>query len=153
MEIVAWLILRIVFAWMFLYPLTILLNDWQAAKDSVGMVFPKYHHELAILMVIVMITGALSILLGILPHLGGLILFVYSIMGAVVHYRFADAIQSKHLSPQADQDAQSTHQRAQDLGVLGQITSAQKNFVLAAVAFWFIIKGTGPFSLIVINWA
>lgn len=148
MDVIAWLILRITFAWMFLYPLTMLLSDWQAAKGNVAMVFPKFHHELAILMVVAMIIGALSILFGILPHLGGLILLVYSLIGAVVHYRFASTIQDQHLSSQVSSDDQSVYQQVQTMGAVGHITSAQKNFVLAAVACWFMLMGTGPLSLV-----
>lgn len=148
MDIIAWLILRIVFAWMFLYPLTVLLSDWEAAKGNVGMIFPRYHHELAMLMVVVMIAGALSILLGILPHIGGLMLLVYCLIGALVHYRFADTINGLQLSTQANSEDSAILDKARTIGAVGHITSAQKNFVLAAVACWFMLMGTGPWSIV-----
>lgn len=148
MDIIAWLILRIIFAWMFLYPLTMLLNDWEAAKANVGMISSRFHHELAFIMVIVMVVGALSILLGILPHIGGLMLLVYCLLGALVHYRFADSINQLQLSSQADEQDLEIFDKARTIGAVGHITSAQKNFVLAALACWFMLMGTGPWSIV-----
>ena len=146
LQIVAWMILRIMYAWMFLYPLKVLLSDWQVTKNTVALIVPKRLVPLSsILMVIVMIIGALSILLGFYAQIGGLLLLVYCLMGAVVHYKLAKLIINHQAI--ANQSNNAALQEVIDMGVVGNVSSAQKNFVLAAVAFFFMLLGSGPMSL------
>ncbi len=37
---IAWLALRVVYAWMFLYPLKSLLSDWPATVQATALLFP-----------------------------------------------------------------------------------------------------------------
>ena len=57
MDTVAWLILRVIYAWMFLYPLKVLLKDWTGTTNTVALLIPICVPLCAVLMVIVMIAG------------------------------------------------------------------------------------------------
>ena len=153
LQVIAWMALRIMYAWMFLYPLKVLLSDWKTTKSTVALISPPSLVSFSsVLMVIVMISGALSILLGLYAQIGGLLLFVYCLMGAVVHYKLANLIKQHHLSPTAGVTDVSVLQAVIDMGMVGNITSAQKNFVLAAVALFFMLLGSGPMSLTTPFW-
>ncbi len=76
-------------AWMFLYPLKALLADWPATIDTVKLIAPFKPSFFAVVMVIVMIVGALSVLFGIFAQIGSLLLLVYCLIGVVVHYKLA----------------------------------------------------------------
>lgn len=150
MEIYAWLILRAVYAWMFLYPLNALLKDWSGTKNLTALLFPFAIPFFTVLMLLTMFFGALSILLGIYGQLAGFILLIYCLLGAIVHYRLASNAQKIHLTPVSSLEDQQTLAEAIRLAAVGNITSAQKNFVLAAVACFFMLMGTGPYSLLLI---
>ena len=144
---IAWLVLRVVFVWLYLYALKGLLMDWQSAQNLVKIITPHYTQFLAVLMILVMAVGAIMILFGIYAQIAGLLLLIYNLIGAKVHYTLAKTIQVSELySPISDTD-NNTLNEIKTLGAIGHITSAQKNFVLAALAFFFLIVGTGPFSL------
>lgn len=144
---VAWLALRCIYAWMFLYPLKSLLKDWPATVHATGLLFPWQTKIFAVASVAVMALGALSILLGCYGQVGAAGLLAFSLGGAVIHYRLAELAKNARLSDQAssfDRQAMANHAT---LGVVGHVTSAEKNFVLAAVALFFLLKGTRPWSL------
>jgi uncharacterized membrane protein YphA (DoxX/SURF4 family) len=143
MDVLAWLILRIVYAWMFLYPLKDLLKDWQGALSLTKLVvpFPKLVPLFTFAMLAIMLLGGLSILLGFYGQLASAALLVYCLMGARVHYCLANKAKKLNLKENG------ACKEAIQLAILGHVTSAQKNFVLAAVACFFILMGTGPYSL------
>lgn len=143
----AYLLLRIVYAWMFLFPLKNLLYDWQGSKDLVGLLCPYAQTFSAILMIIVMTTGSLSILVGFYGQLGGAMLFAYCLLGAIVHYRLAKQALPLTLNQNASCEDKNILAQAKTLATVGNITSAQKNFVLAAVGLYFMLIGTGPISM------
>ncbi len=144
-EYIGWFILRATYAWMFLYPLKALFSDWPGAQGLVGILVPKKFVPLgSYLMVAVMVIGSLSVLLGILPRFGGLMLGVYSLLGTRVHYHLAKAAAAKQLSQAASAEDQAALKETVDLAVVGHVTSAQKNFVLAAVGFFIALNGVGP---------
>lgn len=145
----AWLILRIVYAWMFLYPLKTLLKDWPGALGLTQLVMPFAAPFFTVLMLLTMFLGSLSILLGFYGQFAGLALLVYCLIGAIVHYRLASKLQTISLSSLSSFEDKQQLTQAIQLGVVGHITSAQKNFVLAAVACFFMLMGTGPYSLTV----
>lgn len=147
METVAWLVLRIVYAWMFLYPLKTLLKDWSGAVALTKLIIPIAAPLFTVAMLLAMFFGALSILFGIFGQLAGLVLLVYCLMGAVVHYRLAAAAGKISLSAQSAEEDKNQLAQAIQLATVGHVTSAQKNFVLAAVACFFMLMGTGPYSL------
>ncbi len=141
---IAWLILRIVFAWMYLYPLITLLQDWPTLVNTTALLFKWQPNFFAVLSVLTMIVGAVSILFGIYAQIGGSLLCVFTLGGAVIHYRLAAIAKTSVANPHQ-------HELAK-LAVAGHITSAQKNFVLAAVAFFFALLGSGPMSITMNLW-
>lgn len=147
MDILAWLILRVIYAWMFLYPLKSLLKDWSSTKNTVALLIPICAPFCAVLMVIVMIAGAFMILLGFYAKIAGFMLLIYCLFGAVVHYRLAAQAAALKLSGSASKADQKALQQAIGLALVGNITSAQKNIVLAAVGCFFMLMGSGPLSL------
>lgn len=147
MEIAAWLILRIVYAWLYLYPIKSLISNWNDTLNMVRLVAPWQTNVFAVLTIIVMAVGGLSILFGIYARVGGFLLLFYNLIGFFVHFRTAKLIQqlgSETISPQ-DEERIS---KLVELGTIGHMTSASKNIVLAAVAYFFILMGSGPWSLI-----
>lgn len=143
----AWLILRIVYAWMFLYPLKALLKDWPGALGLTQLVIPFAAPLFTVAMLLTMFFSGLSILLGFYGQLAGFALLVYCLIGALVHYRLASKLQTISLSGQSSSEDKQLLTQAIQLGSVGHVTSAQKNFVLAAVACFFMLIGTGPYSL------
>jgi uncharacterized membrane protein YphA (DoxX/SURF4 family) len=149
METVAYIVLRVVFAWMFLWPIKGLLADWKATQNMVAMICPASLVGIgSIGMVLVMVLGALSILLGVLPQIGGAVLTVFCLIGASIHYRLGASAAVGELSKEATAADRDLHAKAVGLAAVGNITSAEKNFVLAAVGLFFALAGTGPYSLL-----
>jgi len=72
----------------------------------------------------------------------------FNLGGAILHYRLARILKQTHLSEEACAADRDALQGAIALGVVGHVTSAEKNFVLTAVALFFAMKGTGPLSLV-----
>ena len=144
---IAWLVLRIVFAGFFLYPIYGFLQNWAAAKQTALLLYPRYGDFQAILMIIVMIVISISILFGIYGHLGGLIALIYCLLGIRVHLALAHKLNTAQLSNQATAADQAILTEAAAIGSVGHMTSAQKNLVIAAISFFFMLLGTGPFSM------
>ena len=140
MDLLAWLVLRVVYAWLFFYPIKGLLADWPATMAATGLLFPYQTRLCAVLSLISMVVGGLSILLGLYPVIGGTLLVLFNLGGARIHYRLAA---SARAVPQADVNATSL----MNLAVMGNVTSGHKNIVLAALALFFAVQGTGPWSL------
>ena len=65
----------------------------------------------------------------------------------MLHYRLARRLKRTRLSAGASAADQEALEGAIGLGMVGHVTSAEKNFVLTAVAFFFVLQGTGPMSL------
>ncbi|MEM9659329.1 MAG: hypothetical protein AAF961_13310, partial [Planctomycetota bacterium] len=74
-------------------------------------------------------------------------LLAFNLGGAVIHYRLARIAQETHLSDAASEEDRAAAVELSNLGQVGHVTSAEKNFVLAAVALFFALVGTGKFSL------
>ena len=144
----AWMSLRVVYAWMFLYPAVGLIRDWPTTVATTGLLFPRHPSLFAALSVAGMILGGLMILLGVYGSLAGLFFFVFSLGGARIHYRLAERATAVQLSGEASPADIDVTQELAGLAAVGHVTSAQKNFVLAAVGLFFFLMGTGPWSLI-----
>lgn len=147
MEVTAWLILRICFAGLFLFALKDLLKNIDASINLVKLIIPYKAHFFTIVMFIVMLLGALSILFGIYAQIAGFFLLFYCLCGVVVHYRLANRIATIQLSTAPSQEDKKHLEEVVALGVVGNQTSGQKNIVLAAVACFFMLLGSGPLSL------
>lgn len=147
MDLAVWIVLRVVYAWMFLVPLSALLRDWAVTEQIVALVCPVFTRIASVVMVAVMFVGALSILLGVYAQIGGILLLIYCLLGVVVHYRLAGLVLAIKPLDEMSEKSRELLQQAQNLGVAGHISSGQKNIVLAAVAFLFIMMGSGPLSM------
>ncbi|KTD22776.1 Uncharacterised protein [Legionella lansingensis] len=146
-EIIAWLVLRVVFAGFFLYPIYGFLQDWPSAKQTATLIYPAYPAIQAVLMIVAMVVISISILFGIYGHIGGLIALFYSLLGVAAHYACVHNLAALKISDEASSKDQALFSEAKVLGVVGHSTSAQKNYVIAAVSFFFMLLGTGPFSI------
>ncbi len=144
---IAWLVLRVCYAALFLYPLPGLIRDWQGTVSASRLLNEKFATNLAAISVLLMFFGALSILFGVYGQVGALGLLGFNLGGSVLHQRLAGvALQSQLSSTASDQDKQVLMDMV-NLAVAGHSSSAWKNYVLAAVACFFMILGTGPYSL------
>lgn len=144
----AWVSLRVVYAWMFIYPAIGLIQSWPTTVQTTGLLFRWRPALFAGASVAGMIVGGLMILFGMYGSIAGLFFFLFSLGGARIHFRLADQARGAKLSEVATEaDAQTIRELA-DLAAVGHVTSAQKNFVLAAVGLFFFFMGTGPLSLV-----
>jgi len=139
LHIIAWAVVRIALAWMFLVPLPGLLKDWQGTVNLSALLCKWNPRVLAIISVLIMLFGALSVLIGIFPRVGALGLCLYSLCGYRVH---------RQLARQAKAMANKDNQPLVTLAQVGHVTSAQKNIVIAALAFFMVLQGVGPYMLI-----
>lgn len=144
--IIAWLVLRAVYAWMYLYPAVGLLNDWPTTVKTTGLLFKTQTEFFAGCSLVVMVLGAVMILFGVYGQYAAVALLAFNLGGARIHYLLAAASDTT-LSDSATADDHAAAQALSKLAVVGHVTSAQKNFVLAAVAAFFALAGTGPWSL------
>jgi uncharacterized membrane protein YphA (DoxX/SURF4 family) len=143
----AWLSLRVVYAWMFLYPAVGLIKDWDTTVRTTGLLFPRQTGLLATVSVAFMIIGALMILLGVYGSIAGAGFVLFSVGGAVIHYRLAAQAGAASLGATASAEDARAMADLSGLAVVGHVTSAQKNFMLAALGLFIALMGTGPVSL------
>lgn len=144
----AWIALRAVYAWMFLYPAVGLLRDWPTTVQTTGLLVPRGTPVFAAASVAFMIVGGLMILLGAWGRIAGAGFFAFNLGGAVIHYRLAAQAGAASLSPAASDADRESLAGVAGLGTLGNVTSAEKNFVLAVLGLFFLLVGTGPLSLL-----
>lgn len=142
-----WWVLRIVIAWMYLVPVAGLISNWDATKTLTRLISPVCVNFLSGFSIFLMVLGALSILLGVYAQIGGILLLIYTLFGILVHFRLAKVIQALELPEVSRADGGRVFDEVKSLGEIGQITSAQKNVVLAAVALLFVILGSGSLSI------
>jgi uncharacterized membrane protein YphA (DoxX/SURF4 family) len=143
----AWGIIRVVMAWMFLMPIPGLLADWKSTQMLTRLVSGVCVNLLSVLSIAMMVLGALSILLGLYAQIGGILLFVYCIIGMRVHFKLGRLISSIQLPDVCRPGGEEAFGEVKSLGIVGQVTSAQKNVVLAGVALAFAILGSGAISI------
>mgnify|MGYP002626204012 CR=1 FL=1 len=144
---IAWLVLRAVFAWMFLYPVPGLLRDWSTTVETTSLFFKRQPQLCAAAAIAVMVSGGIMVLLGAYGRVGAAGLCVFSLGGARVHYQLAALAGNVRLTSDADPHNAEEAKRLSTLAVVGHVTSAQKNFVLTAVAAFIVLMGTGPWSM------
>ena len=147
MVVVAFLLLRVTLAWLFLAPLKKFLTHWEATVKMVELVAPKRPVFFAYTMIGIMFFGGLSILLGCLAQIGAVFLAAHCLLGVRAHNLYVKQLQSMNLDSQASPDNQKILNEAKKLGILGNITSGQKNIVIAAVLVFIALIGSGPYSL------
>ncbi|KTD07252.1 DoxX family protein [Legionella jamestowniensis] len=144
---IAWLVLRVVFAGFFIYAFYSFVRNWPAAKQTATLIYPKYPNFQAVSMLVLMLLISISILLGIFGRIGGALALLFSLLGVYAHYTCVHHIESIQLPATASSDDQKLLADAKAIGIVGHITSAQKNYVIAAVSFFFMLLGTGPWSI------
>ncbi|ASQ44989.1 DoxX family membrane protein [Legionella clemsonensis] len=144
---IAWLVLRVVFAGFFIYAFYNFVRNWPAAKQTAILIYPKYPNFQAVSMLTLMLIISISILLGIFGRIGGALALLFSLLGAYAHHTCAHKIESIQLPATAPDEDQQLLEEAKAIGIIGHITSAQKNYVIAAVSFFFMLLGTGPLSV------
>ncbi|MEM8606321.1 MAG: DoxX family membrane protein [Myxococcota bacterium] len=143
----AWVSLRVVYAWMFLYPAIGLIKNWSGTVDTTALLFPWKPELFALGSVAGMVIGGVMILLGVYGWMAGGYFFLFSLGGARIHYRLASQASTARLSDAASDADRQTLSGLAGLASVGHVTSAQKNFVLAAVGLFFFLMGTGPLSM------
>ena len=144
---IAWLVLRIIYAWMFLYPALGLIRNWDITVQTTGLLFKRLPFFFAMGSVIIMILGSVSILLGFFGQIGAAGLLFFNIGGALIHYKLAKIAENTVVSKDISAVDKAVVEQLQKLAIVGHVTSAEKNFPLAAIAFFFLIIGTGPLSI------
>lgn len=137
------LILRVVYAWMFLSPVPSLLRNWPGTVKNTSLLFSWRPEWFARASIVVMVGGAFSILFDVYIRIGALGLLVFSLGGAVVHKRLARIAEKTTVSTAASSGDVQTAEQLKTLASAGHMTSAQKNYVLAAVAAYFLLQGIG----------
>lgn len=140
---VAWLVLRIAYAWLMLNALGTLIRSRQATVESMRPMFPVATEAIAGFMFAFMGLSAVSILIGLWGQIAGAGLVVFNLMGVKFHMGFAKRGQALA----SENPDNPLVVEAGTLALVGHTTSAQKNVVLAALGFFFAVAGTGPFSL------
>ncbi|MCH2135499.1 MAG: DoxX family protein [Phycisphaerales bacterium] len=133
-------LLRAGIAWIFLWPLPGLIRNFQATVQTTALVFPMARCT-TIIGLLVMALGALSVAVGIFPRVGAAALALYCIGGAFVHKALARRIQT--LAEHASDRSGEVTEIAQ-LGTLGHVTSAWKNWPIAAACAYIAFAGAGP---------
>ncbi len=147
-----WLVLRLAVAWMFFVPLSALIADWQTTRALTRLVTKYFVGVVSVMYVAIMVVGGLSILLGFYAQIGGILLCIYCLFGIRVHFQMAKMIGRSELPPSCIEQGEQAFSRLQMLGILGQVSSGQKNVVLAAISLVFAVVGTGPYSLSGLLW-
>ncbi|MDG2305413.1 MAG: DoxX family membrane protein [Candidatus Binatia bacterium] len=145
---VAWILLRVVYAWMFLYPALGLIQQWPTTVQTTSLLFRWQPGFFALGSVAFMVVGGVMILLGVYGWVAGAGFCAFSVGGALVHYRLAARAGAIELSAHASREDVATLEGLAALAIVGHVTSAQKNFVLAAVGSFFFLVGTGPLSVV-----
>ena len=145
--VVAFLLLRISIAWMFLSAVPTFISKWKVTLQMVKLLFSKYVTFFSVMMIATMIVGSFSILFGIYAQIGAFLLFIQCTLGVFVHNKFANNIARLQLSDAAEKNDQRVFGTAKSMGVVGHKTSAQKNIVLAAVMIFIVVMGSGPLSV------
>ena len=145
------LTLRIMFAWIFLWPLPGLLKDWQTTVQTTGLLFPFGQSFFTTVSVAGMAISSIMVMIGIYGRAGAVFLFFFCIGGAIVHNKLA-GIPEQAAKKLSSKDLQTPTgevlAQALVLNRVGNVTSAQKNLVIAGIAAFFALAGTGNLSVI-----
>jgi uncharacterized membrane protein YphA (DoxX/SURF4 family) len=121
----------------------------QGAIADTALVFPWRTELFTLAGVMLMLLGGLSVLLGIFPRLGALVLTLFLIPAALIHFRKASqaaALKDAMLAGPAGKSAAARQSVVAlgDAAVLGNFTSALKNLTLMALTLYIALAGTEP---------
>ena len=98
-----------------------------------------------------MVVFSLMVAAGVYGRIGAIFLFFFCIGGAIVHNKLAGIPEAAaHSLPAKPSDPKvaSVLEQALTLNRVGNVTSAQKNLVIAGIAAYFVLAGTGPLSIL-----
>ena len=144
---IAFLLLRVTIACLFLAPLKKFLTHWKFTVNMVGTVLPFHPFFSAMVMIGVMFFGAIFILLGFYAQIAAIFLAAFCLIGAYAHRVYVKQLQAMHLEAQASPADQKILNDAKRLGIVGNVTSGQKNIVIAVVLIFIFLVGSGPYSV------
>jgi len=119
----------------------------KAAAADTALVFPRRPYLFMLAGIAAMAAGGLSVLLGIFPRLGALVLTLFLIPAAMIHFRKARegaALRERIIAGLGGKSSGGMRQAVTDLGdsaVLGNFTSALKNLVLMAPTAYLALAG------------
>lgn len=147
---VALLVLRLSEAYVFLYAAwqnTKNAAGWQWTVNETGLLFQNFHlpdqqkRTLALLCsiagMIMMYGGGISVLLGLEPRLGGILIAVFSLMGMQIHaIRRAEALKAAQAGDPMGWSAYSAH-----------VAAGLKNWGLAGAGVALALTGAGRYGL------
>ena len=110
------------------------------------ILFPKYGRLFAYGGIAIMGFGGLSVLLGLCGRVGGAMLAVFLVMGAMIHFLQMGRVDklSVTIKERLPTELQDTLTTLTASARLAHYSSALKNLALAAVAIFFAMVGTGP---------
>lgn len=146
---IAYLILRIS------YSIVFLNAAWQCGKSKAGVrwtieesriLFGNAAPLFGIAGIFVMGFGGLSVLLGFFPEIGGLMLGLFVLPGAIIHHR-----KQKESLALGNELGASQNEKAQELATLaslGHYSSAMKNYSLCGPGLFLALTGGGAWSII-----
>jgi uncharacterized membrane protein YphA (DoxX/SURF4 family) len=135
LEDIAALIIRVTIGLLFVISAYVCSKDAAARQGAIAdtaLVFPWRTELFTFAGVMLMLLGGLSVLLGIFPRLGALVLTLFLIPAAMIHFRKASqaaALKDAILAGPAGKSAAARQSVAAlgDSAVLGNFTSALKN--------------------------
>ena len=97
----AWVALRAVYAWIYLYASIGLMMNWPTTLSTTKLLFTKGTAFFAATSLVIMIFGSLMILFGVYGQYAAVAMFAFNLGGAVIHYRLARLAKATHLSESA----------------------------------------------------
>lgn len=144
---IAFLILRISIAWLFLSPLKQFIPHWKKTVEMVRFLIPFQPELLSVLMIMTMFFGSLSILFGIYAQVGAALLVIECLLGFIIYKKYVKKIMTLQLSAESTEADRKILQCAKGIGIMGNKTSGQKNLIIVAILLFIILVGSGPYSL------
>ena len=146
---IAYLIFRIS------YSIVFLNAAWQCGKSKAGIqwtidesriLFGKAAPLFGVAGIFVMGFGGLSVLLGIYPEIGGLMLGLFVLPGAIIHHRKQKESQS--LGGELGANDNQKVQMLTALASLGHYSSAMKNYSLCGPGIFLALTGGGAWVIV-----
>ena len=156
LEEIGSLLIRVTIGLLFLISAFVCCEDADARKAAAAdtaLVFPRRPYLFMLAGTAVMAAGGLSVLLGIFPRLGALVLTLFLIPAAMIHFRKAREaarLTEALLAGPTSKSSGAARKGVTALGdsaVLGNFTSALKNLNLMALTLYVALAGAEPMLL------
>jgi uncharacterized membrane protein YphA (DoxX/SURF4 family) len=156
----AWIGLRALAAWVYLWAFYRNVRDaparaWTVSHTALMLRFldeptrRRVAPVLATAAMGMMVFGGLSILIGFEGRLGALLLLAFTAVGYYQHrceYQEAMAI-AERLRPFVREEGLPLLSELQWSAYAGHYSSALKNVALIGIGLWFLLAGTGPYTI------